>query len=63
MDVTCFFCKKDFSINLSDPQYTKLQRNPESSYVCKPCNDSMQRDAQTSTGLHPHQIDAYNKYL
>ncbi|WP_079479854.1 hypothetical protein [Halobacillus salinus] len=63
MEVHCFFCKKDYSITRSDPQYIKLVQNRGGSYVCKSCNQSMQRDAQASTGLHPDQIDAYDKFL
>lgn len=62
-DVTCFFCKKEYSISSSDDQFFKIKKNPNASYVCKDCNTSMQKDAQKSTGLNPDAIDPYSKYL
>ncbi|MFD1020854.1 DUF2197 domain-containing protein [Thalassobacillus hwangdonensis] len=59
----CFFCKKEFEVGASDPQYKKLRANPKASYVCKHCNDSMQKDAQQTTGLNPDMIDSHTKYL
>ncbi|UOQ92164.1 DUF2197 domain-containing protein [Halobacillus shinanisalinarum] len=59
----CFFCKKKYTIDRSDTQYQRILKNPEASYVCKSCNQSMQKEAQTSTGLNPGDIDKYDKYL
>ncbi|WP_075036463.1 DUF2197 domain-containing protein [Halobacillus dabanensis] len=63
MEKKCFFCKKTYTLDRSDPQYMKLSKNPKASYVCKSCNQSMQKDAQTSTGLHPDLIDSHDKFL
>lgn len=63
LEANCFFCKKKFDVKPSDSQFRKLKQNPESSYVCQSCNQSMQREAQRSTGIHPDQIDQYDKVL
>ncbi|MBP1949680.1 DUF2197 domain-containing protein [Virgibacillus litoralis] len=59
----CFFCKKNYTIDYSDAQYQKIKKNPKAHYVCKKCNESMQREAQSTTGLDPDIIDKYSKFL
>ncbi|WP_226578234.1 DUF2197 domain-containing protein [Halobacillus litoralis] len=63
LKTNCFFCKQTFQIDRSDPQYIKISKNPKASYVCKTCNRTMQKDAQTSTGLNPDTIDRYDRFL
>ncbi|WLR59219.1 hypothetical protein [Guptibacillus hwajinpoensis] len=63
IETLCFFCKKKFHVKPSDSQFRKLKQNPGASYVCKACNQSMQREAQQSTGIHPDQIDQYDKFF
>ncbi|PFG12398.1 uncharacterized protein DUF2197 [Bacillus sp. es.036] len=63
LEANCFFCKKKFRVKPSDSQFRKLKQNPKASYVCQSCNQSMQREAQRSTGLDPDQIDQYDKFF
>ncbi|WP_188456462.1 DUF2197 domain-containing protein [Virgibacillus oceani] len=63
LNTICMFCKKKFTINHTDKQYNKIKKNPESFYVCKNCNQSMQKEAQSNTGLNPDDIDKYDKFF
>lgn len=63
LHVTCFLCKKKYTIDHSDSQYQKIKRNPKAYYVCKKCNKSMKEEAQQKTGINPDMIDKYDKYL
>ncbi len=58
----CFLCKKEYEIDQTDLQYEKIRKNPKAYYVCKSCNQSMQREAQQKTGLNPDMIDKYDKF-
>lgn len=63
LKTVCFFCKKKYTIDRSDTQYQRIMKSPEARYVCKSCNQSMQKEAQASSGLNPDDIDKYDKYL
>jgi uncharacterized protein YlaI len=59
----CFSCRKEYEIDYKDSQYNKMKKNPKALYVCKNCNQSMQRESQSKTGLNPDLVDEQNKYL
>ncbi|MFC0524660.1 hypothetical protein ACFFGV_13870 [Pontibacillus salicampi] len=63
LETNCTFCKKEFTIGPSDSQYYRIRRKPDSRYVCKKCNQSMQQEAQNSTGLKPEDIDKYDAFF
>lgn len=62
MKVVCMFCKKEYSIDSTDPQFAKLSKNKSGLYICKNCNTSLQNESIETTGINPNQIDKYNKY-
>lgn len=54
-------CKKEYSINTADSQYSKLKNNPKS-FICKNCNTSLQKESIKETGINPNQITKYDKF-
>ncbi|MGM0883241.1 MAG: DUF2197 domain-containing protein [Bacillota bacterium] len=51
MIVICMVCKKEFDINLGDPQYRKLIAKETKYYICQYCNTQIKREAIISNGI------------
>ncbi|TFB23887.1 DUF2197 domain-containing protein [Filobacillus milosensis] len=63
MEVTCMTCKKEYIIDFKDKQYNKIKSGKSKLYVCKTCNEGVQRESIKTTGISPNDVDEYGKYL
>lgn len=65
MEVSCLFCRKQFVIDSSDPQYFRLKYKQTNHYICKSCNRNMQNEAKSNVDYDPSVIDSkgYDKLI
>ncbi len=63
LQTVCILCRKQFTIDSKDPQYYKLKSGQSKSYVCTTCGSSIKKDAVSSTGIDPDQLDDKDKFI
>lgn len=59
MNLKCVFCKNEYLIDNSDPQYKTTKNNSTKSFVCKKCNNSIQSDARRNVDFNSELVDPY----
>lgn len=62
MKVNCMFCRKEYLIDSTDPQYYKLFNNITKSYICKDCNTSLKNESIKVSDINPNQLDKHEKF-
>jgi uncharacterized protein YlaI len=60
LKAACSFCKREYVIEPSDPQYSKIKNNLTKMYVCKKCNNVFQEEARKNVDLDPAMLDPHN---